>query len=86
MAVYKFEDSFFWGMTHYGSCSGCDPWMDADPKDQKELFDEYLSELTEVKNIWEIQFDKYTHPDLRNTWETFIESEGHLNEYRAHSA
>lgn len=84
MAVYEFEDSYFYGHARYGSCSGCDAWIDASLRSQRKLLDKHFRRLVEVDSLWKVRLDTFAHPDLRKQWTSFVQSEGCLAEYLQH--
>jgi hypothetical protein len=83
-ALYTFADKYFIIEETFGSCSGCDGWMDASSEDHQKIIDGIVDDIAPCDNIWEIPVDlDYTHPTWRNAILEVMEKYGCLEKFHA---
>lgn len=76
--VYELGGMYFYAYAHFGSCSGCDDWIDAQPKHKTYFVETTLKEFVGVNCLKDIVLDRYTHPELRSKWDEFIGVDRHI--------
>jgi len=73
--VYKLDDMFIYGHGSFGSCSGCDSWIDATPQQKQTVLEDLLNGFQSVHQISDIAFGKYIHSELRQAWYDFVRTQ-----------
>ena len=68
-AIYEYKHHYFYLSESFGSCSGCDEWIDRSVKCHMSYINRIVSNIFLYKNLWEIPLDiSYAHP----TWRTNV--------------
>lgn len=81
MMIWKFENKYIYGNTSYGSCSGCDSWIDADIDLQKSQLKGLFDDLTIVDNIWEIDIGDYPHSEMLKDLIILMDTKGYKEQF-----
>lgn len=76
LTVYKYQDEskivkYVYFLVYYGSCSGCDYWLDKRDDEGAEL--KFIEEYGKIiDNLWEIDFDSSTSPDIVKSYKEYL--------------
>lgn len=83
-ALYTFADKYFIVEECFGSCGGCDGWMDASQEYHQEIVDGIVNNIVPCDNLWEISVNlNYVHPTWRNTILNLMKNNNCLDKFHA---
>lgn len=84
-ALYEFAGRYFVIEENFGSCSGCDGWIDASTDDHEKTIHGILDNIHPCDNLWEIPVNlQYVHPTWRWKIIDMMEHRGCVDEFHKH--
>ena len=73
--IYEYKQHYFYVSESFGSCPGCDEWIENNSENHVAYIDRIVSNIILYKNLWEIPFDiYYSHPTWRKNVFDLMES------------
>ena len=84
--IYEFDNYYFYISVCYGSCSGCDEWIDNSSEKHESCIQRILSNLNPVRNLWEIDLDdfQYSYPTWREIVSDLMTKHNCLDKFKRH--
>ena len=71
--IYEFENMYFYLKESYGSCSGCDEWIDNTSEAHELTIERILNNITAVHNLWELPiYDGDLYGYAHFSWRTKV--------------
>jgi hypothetical protein len=84
-ALYEFAGKYFVLEECFGSCSGCDGWMDASTDDHENTIHRIIDNIQPCEHLWEIPVIlQYVHPTWRWKILSVMEHHGCLDAFHKH--
>lgn len=68
MAVYAFEGRYVYGVCRYGSCSGCDSFVDEHREGRLCALNLQFDAMEVADSLQDVRLGDYPHPDLVAKW------------------
>ena len=61
-ALYYYDGRWFTVHTNFGSCSGCDDWMDQSDEVHMAILNGLVDEVEPMEHVWQIKCSYGEHP------------------------
>ena len=72
--IFKYKNTYILSNGSFGSCSGCDYWEGTRTIQELTIkLERVFNNLTFYQSLSDIKFNEYTHPDMINSFNNFVE-------------